>query len=102
MFSNLNRSLLKAFGEPVNTPVGRLTAIVDFQTLEGALDKKQKDYTKPCLGMDEIDAAKLKEGAKITVRNKNYIFVKALPDGGGMAVVSLTESGTGKAWYPEQ
>lgn len=93
--------MLKAFGEPVNTPVGRLIAIVDFQTKEGSLDKNQKDYTKPCLAMSEIDTANLKEGAKISVRNKNYIFIKALPDGGGMAVVSLTESGTGKAWYPE-
>lgn len=94
--------MLKAFGEPVNTPFGRLTAIVDFQTKEGALDKNLKDYTKPYLGMDEADAARLKEGAKITVRNKNYIFVKALPDAGGMATALLTESGTGKAWYPEQ
>ena len=91
--------MLKTFGELVDTTSGKLTAIVNFKYIEGKLGKERKDYSKPILGMLETDAAKLTEGATVTVRGTNYkVAKKPLPDGGGMAQVFLISSGKGQAW----
>jgi hypothetical protein len=102
MFGNLNIATIKAFGEPVTRQGGGFSAIVDFPTEEGHLNRRDKDYALPKLGITETVAKTLKKGDKLTVRGTEYIFVKAVPDGGGMATAYLNESGTGDSWYDDE
>lgn len=101
MFSKLNAATIKAFGETVTLTGGSFSAIVDFPTEEGHLNRRDKDYALPKLGITETVAKTLTKGDKLTVRGKEYIFVKAVPDGGGMATAYLNESKTGESWYDE-
>lgn len=95
MFSALNKSVLAAFKEAIQTPSGVVYAIVDNPDLEGDLSGKRKDYNKIVLGMLEVDAMKLKVGISLTVREKTWHIAKFLNDGAGITQVFLTTSNKG-------
>jgi len=100
MFGKLNIATIKAFGEPVTRDKGDgFSAIVDFPTEEGHLNRRDKDYALPKLGIPDAVVKTLTKGDKLTVRGADYIFVKALPDGGGMSTAYLNEKGSNDDWY---
>ncbi|QSH40933.1 hypothetical protein P0136_10645 [Lentisphaerota bacterium ZTH] len=97
MFDKSNKTILRTLGEPVSSDAGRFRALVDFAEISGKLGGFKKDYSKMELVMLETDAAKLKIGSPVIVRQKTYRIADKLNDGGSMVKMPLTDPSTASA-----
>ena len=92
MADRANRRSVNTFSTPVRLPSGQTVGgVFDIPTEEGQLAKLQLDYSIPVISVLDSDAALINDGDTLTIKGKDYVAGKQLPDGAGLTVILLAD-----------
>ena len=91
-WNGIDQALVKTLGELITLPDGTdVDGLFEVPANEGGLGNLSMDYQSPVVTLTTSDAAPLKKGDVITVRDTGYTVSKMLPTGDGVTLVQLTE-----------